>query len=161
VVATENDANNQTDPADDQARDAEAKQRRERTVRIARRIGYVLFLGGGLALFVTLVVGVVQGISTNKVWDPYTSEPYYGAECLEDARHLIEDASTYERVVPPWENRYHRWVSRCKKRHPSVFQMLKQSRESIRRSGDRGEPAGSPTSENHQPSSDAGRTTEN
>lgn len=122
----------QEEASGDEEPSTEAERRRERTVRIARRAGYVLFLGGGLVLFTTLVVGVVGGITDQRVWDPYTGEPYYGAECLDEARQLIEEASAYDRVEPPWENRYHRWVSGCKERHPDVFQMLDQTRRSIR-----------------------------
>jgi hypothetical protein len=120
--------------ADDESqRQDDLDPQRQRHNTLVRRAGYVVFIGGGVAMFLAMLVGVVQGIRTEKVWDPYTGLPHREGECLERSRNLMLDAGRLERLRPQWENRYRDWVVRCKDRHAEAYELLKETRTVLRK----------------------------
>ena len=106
----------------------ESPEARERTERIVRRIGYALFLGGGLAMFVAMMVGVVNGIRQDRAWNPYTGKRHRQVECLDRTRRLMLDAGERPDLTPKWTGRYRDWISRCRDNHPELYQLLEETR---------------------------------
>lgn len=119
----------------DRQDDAETRKVDERTTTIVRRIGYVLFMGGGLLLFIPMLVGVAVGISEGEVWDPFTEErvdPEAGAaDCEEDARHLIAEAGQLDSFESAWDERHSAWVDKCRDDHPELYDLLRDSRRDL------------------------------
>lgn len=128
---------------DDSQRPDEVDPERERHNTLVRRAGYAVFIGGGVAMFLAMLVGVVQGIRGEQVWDPYTGMPHREGECLERSRTLMLDAGGLERLRPQWENRYRDWVIRCKDSHSEAYELLKETRTVLRKRGGNGPESGS------------------
>ena len=97
---------------------------KQRTKKIVRRAGYVVFLGVGFAMFLAMMIGVINGIQEGRAWNPYTGEPVRGLDCVEDARGLMLDAGEMEELDPPWVGRYREWVTRCKDSHGDLYEIL-------------------------------------
>lgn len=110
------------DPPDEPQSDEPSEKQRTKT--IVRRLGYVVFIGGGFTMFLLMMVGVVNGIQEGKAWNPYTGKPVQEGKCLESARQLLMDAGEMNRIEPPWEGRYREWVTRCKDDHPDLYEVL-------------------------------------
>lgn len=106
----------------------EQHKARQRTIRVVRRIGYVVFLGGGLAMFTAMMIGVVNGLRYDRAWNPYTGQRHRQVECLDRARALMLDARVEEPLDPKWVGRYRDWISRCRDNHPELYQLLSETR---------------------------------
>lgn len=122
----------------DESREAESKSsERERTKKYVRWSGRLVFLGGGFAMFVLMMVGVVRGIQGERAWDPYTGEPHHEGQCLDEARQLMLDAGELEGYSPPWDRRYVEWVKSCKESHPSIHEMLRATHSDLQKRRDK------------------------
>ncbi len=107
-----------------------------RTKKYVRRVGYVVCIGGGFAMFLMMLLGVVDGIRHDRAWDPYTGQPVEKQDCLEDARRLLLDAGEMEELDPPWVGRYRKWVTRCKDRHDDLFEILADTHSELQKLDD-------------------------
>lgn len=108
---------------------------KERTKKYVRRLGYVVFFGGGFSMFVAMMIGVVQGINSGEVWDPYTGHRHEEGECIERTRGLVQSAAELDRLKPKWEGRYREWGVRCKDNHPELYELLKRTRSDLQERG--------------------------
>ena len=110
---------------------------KERTAKITRRVGYVVFMGGGLLIFIPMLIGVGTGISSGDVWDPYTDEKVAvsspATDCKEDARRLIKMSSDLDGLEPEWDEPYRAWLTRCKNDYPTLYDVLETTRQELRR----------------------------
>lgn len=112
-------------------------QVKERTARLVRRLGYVVFMGGGLLIFIPMLIGVGSGIGNDRIWDPFTGARV-GAEqrtidCAGEARRLLVDAGRQEALSASWDEPYRAWLTRCKKQEPQLFNLLRETRQELRR----------------------------
>ena len=105
---------------------------KERTATLARRVGYVLFMGGGLLIFIPMLIGVGSGIKNDRVWDPFTESRVgvesTGIDCEEEARRLLVEAGRHGRLEASWDEPFRAWRTRCRKSYPQLFDMLRQTR---------------------------------
>lgn len=110
----------------------------QRTRQLVLRVGNVFFILVAMGLFLPMLVGVGQGIADKKVWDPYTGKPVYGqaeehGACVEEARLLLMEAGRHERLVRTWAEPYREWQTRCRKKHPRLYEALSHTRDELRR----------------------------
>ena len=114
------------------AQHAEAREKFERTEKVVRRIGYVVLFGAVLLISVPMVVGAIQGLQTDEIWDPFTGEPVMADEvdvdCIDEAVHLTRHAE----FDGEWERRFRRWRERCSDDYDSVYAMLNRVRDQLR-----------------------------
>ena len=112
------------------------EEARERTETLVRRIGYVVFMGGGLLVFIPMVIAVANGISSGEVWDPYTHERVgaksAATDCIEDAKRLIEIAPEQPELTTRWDETYRAWVTRCRDDHRDLYDVLRSTRQELR-----------------------------
>ncbi len=112
------------------------RQIKERTARLVRRVGYVVFMGGGLLIFIPMLIGVGSGISRNRIWDPYTGHPVgrkqRTIDCDEEARRLMVQAGRETSLTAKWDEPYRAWLTRCKKREPKLYDLLRATRQQLR-----------------------------
>ncbi len=117
--------------ADSESSGQSAPPGKVRTQKYVRRAGYVVCMVGGFAIFVMMMVGVVNGIRQESAWDPYTGQPVESQQCLEDARQLLMDAGAKTELDPPWVGRYRKWVSRCKDHHDDLYEILSDTHSDL------------------------------
>jgi hypothetical protein len=112
------------------------QQIKERTATIVRRLGYLIFMGGGLLIFVPMIVGVSMGVSNNEIWDPFTGKPVESKQrtidCEEQARRLMVEAGKLERLKGSWSEAHSAWIVRCRTDHPDLHTMLSVTRQQLR-----------------------------
>ncbi len=116
----------------------EEEERLEELARPIRRAGYLILLGLVLLLVVPMIVGGIQGIRNDQVWDPLTgssvSSSEGAVECQSEAGELIYMAgSASSRDQQRWEQRYRRWLVRCRQEYPNLLDLLNQTRERMHR----------------------------
>lgn len=114
----------------DQKGEPNPEEVRDRTSKVVRRIGYVVFMGGGLLLFIPMLFGVARGIHEDEVWDPFTGERVESdartTDCEDDARRLLSDAD--DSGTEAWESSYSAWIDKCRGDHPEVYELLRDTR---------------------------------
>lgn len=106
-------------------------------IRKARRLGYVIFFGTAVIVFLPIAIGAISGLQNDRVWDPFTGEQISAQaadlDCREDAAALLMEAGRSEGLTSVWEQRHRRWVTRCKAEEPAAFSMLRSARNELRR----------------------------
>lgn len=100
----------------------------QETRRTVLRVGNILFAVLGFSIFIPMLVGVGQGISERKVWDPYTDEPVYAApdgemDCVERGRKLLQAGQLTE-LERSWAEPYREWQMRCRDKHLDLSEAL-------------------------------------
>ncbi|MFW5966113.1 MAG: hypothetical protein ACOCV2_01290 [Persicimonas sp.] len=114
----------------DQHGEPHPEEVRDRTATMVRRIGYVVFMGGGLLLFIPMLIGVARGIQENEVWDPFTGDRVESdaraTDCEEDARRLLREAD--DAASASWESSYSAWIDKCRDDHGEVYELLRDVR---------------------------------
>ncbi len=124
--------------------DREARE--ERTLKIVRRIGYVVLFGAALGVFTPLIIGVGVGIKKDQMWDPFTDHVVSRADssisCLDDAQNLIVDTASGELAEgksaagrAKWDQRFSLWIARCRSDHGDVYDILRSRRDGMRDKG--------------------------
>ena len=109
----------------------------QETRRNVLRFGNVAVAVVGLAIFLPLIVGVAQGISSQQVWDPYTGAPIYPpegvarSECVERARLLLLEAGNLSSLKRSWAEPQREWQMRCRARHPDLSEALQSTRDAL------------------------------
>lgn len=120
----------------DEPRELSADQIKERSARLVRRLGYLVFMGTGFAVFIPMIIAVASGIKNGEIWDPETGRVVAGGrqemDCQGEARHMIEKAATLPKYSSHWDARYREWLLRCKTSNPEAYDMLRGSRQSFR-----------------------------
>lgn len=110
---------------------------KERTATLVRRLGYVVFMGGGLLLFVPMLIAVGSGIKNDRIWDPFTGEQVHRSEravnCQEQARQLLVEAGAEQQLTANWDQPYRVWITRCRDDYPQMYDMLRETRRDLRR----------------------------
>jgi hypothetical protein len=113
------------------------KQIKERTAKIIRRLGYLVFMGGGLLIFIPMIIGVGKGVSNNEIWDPFTGHAVESTErtvdCDEQARQLMVRAGSLDRLSGTWTEAHSAWIVRCQEEHPELYDMLQTTRQQVRK----------------------------
>ncbi|TXC78036.1 hypothetical protein FRC91_04715 [Bradymonadales bacterium TMQ1] len=113
------------------------EQRLQSVTRKARRLGYVLFFGTAVLVFLPITIGAFSGLRSGQVWDPFTGEQVGATsvehDCRQDATGLLMEAGRLTTLSASWENRHRRWVTRCKGEEPVAFSMLRSARSELRR----------------------------
>lgn len=121
----------------DPTSDPTPEEIKSRTATVVRRLGYLIFMGGGLLIFIPMLVGVASGIKNDRIWDPVTQQPVQAtdrqADCQGEARRLMMDAALYDRLRSSWDEPYRAWITRCQKQHPDLYDMLRDTRRELRR----------------------------
>ncbi|MFP4600357.1 MAG: hypothetical protein ACLFVJ_19030 [Persicimonas sp.] len=109
---------------------------KERTATIVRRLGYLVFMGGGLLIFIPMLIGVGSGIKNERIWDPFTKAPVTSTEravdCQEQARRLMIQAGLQDKLTARWDEPYRAWITRCRSDHPDLYDMLRETRQDLR-----------------------------
>ncbi len=111
----------------------------QKTRRKVIRFGNVLFAAIGFGIFVPMLIGVGQGISSQEVWDPYTGEPVYAkdgdaADCVERGRRLLLGAGSLTSLERSWAEPHREWQMRCRAAHPELSDALQRTRDELRES---------------------------
>ncbi len=113
-----------------------AQEKFDRAHKISRRILYVLLFGAGFAIFGPMVVGAIQGVQNDRIWDPFTGMPVAGEaaelDCLEEAGDLIYLAGEQGEYDGRWEQRHRRWRVRCQDDEHELYHLLTRTRERLR-----------------------------
>src|SRR5690606_34295045 len=118
----------------------------ERTLKIVRRVGYVVLFGTAFCVFVPLILGVGLGIKQDRIWDPFTGHAVSRADssisCLDEAQQLIVDKALDGAAAGSsgqvsggsagWDKRFSFWVARCRSEHNDVYDMLRSRRDGLR-----------------------------
>ncbi len=128
--------------------DREARE--ERTLKIVRRIGYVVLFGTALGVFAPIIIGVGVGIKNDRMWDPFTGHVISRADssigCLEEAQHMIVDTASDsiaggKQIAgqaggrAKWDQRFSLWIARCRSDHGDVYDILRSRRDEMREDG--------------------------
>ena len=110
---------------------------KERTAKLVRRLGYVIFMGGGLLIFVPMLIGVGSGISNDRVWDPVTGDAVQSdqreLDCPGEARRLMMQAGRQETLTAKWDEPYRLWLAKCQQENPELYDLLSNTRQQLRR----------------------------
>lgn len=110
---------------------------KERTAKIVRRLGYVVFMGGGLLIFIPMLIGVGSGISNDRVWDPVTGDAVKSdqreLDCKGEARRLMLEAGRQESLSATWDEPYRLWLAKCRDENTELYDMLSKTRQQLRR----------------------------
>lgn len=121
------------------------EQRLQNVTRKARRLGYVVFFGTAVLVFLPIAFGAITGIRDGRIWDPFTGQQVGAGsvepDCRQDATDLLMEAGRLNALSASWENRRRRWVTRCKGEEPVAFSMLRTARGELRRGASGGEAA--------------------
>lgn len=122
------------DPESMTPEELEAARRR---AKIIRRTGFAFAFVAMVYLSGPMIYGAFSGVAAGQIWDPFTGEALQqGATpsdtCLTEAEELISESATLARVQPAWDDRVTAWTVRCRKEHPSVFQMIVETRRKLR-----------------------------
>lgn len=105
----------------------------ENSERWIRRVGYVVLFGAAAAIFVPMVVGAIEGVQNHRVWDPFTGSPVMEElDCIDEAGDLIYLAGERPGANGRWEQRYNRWVTRCRDDHQDLHDLLSLTRKRLR-----------------------------
>lgn len=105
----------------------------EKTERRIRGVGYIVLFGAAIAIFVPMVLGAIEGVQKNRVWDPFTGSPVMEElDCVDEAGDLIYLAGEHSEVSGRWEQRYNRWVTRCRDDHQELHDLLRLTRKRMR-----------------------------
>ena len=108
----------------------------EKTHKIARRVGYILLFGAGFVIFIPMVLGAINGVKNDRIWDPITGLPLSveepELECIREASDLMYLAGEYGEYEPQWEQRFRRWQLRCQEDYPEWAHQLTETRERLR-----------------------------
>jgi hypothetical protein len=93
-------------------------------------------MGGGLLIFIPMLIGVGTGIQSGDVWDPYTDEKVAvttpATDCREDARRLVKMSAEMDDLEPEWDEPYRAWLTRCKNDYPTLYDVLETTRQELR-----------------------------
>lgn len=115
---------------------AELRERFKKEEARFRHLGYFLFFGLAVVVFIPLGVGVVTGIVRGQAWDPFTGEEAFDErrelDCRREATDLIFIAGGEDRLHNSWEQRYRRWVVRCQDPHLDYYEHLTLARDRLR-----------------------------
>jgi hypothetical protein len=113
------------------------EQIKERSATIFRRLGYLIFMGGGLFIFIPMIIGVSIGVSNDEIWDPFTGRSVGSTErtidCGEQARRLMVRAGGLDRLRGTWSEAHSAWIVDCKDQHPDMYDMLTSTRQQLRK----------------------------
>ncbi|TXD36432.1 hypothetical protein FRC96_10150 [Lujinxingia vulgaris] len=113
------------------------EQRLQSVTRKARRLGYIVFFGTAVLVFLPITIGAISGLRDGRVWDPFTGQQVSARaedpDCRRDATSLLMEAGRLNALSASWENRHRRWVTRCKGEEPVAFSMLRSARGELRR----------------------------
>ena len=108
-----------------------------KTRRLTLRFGTLFFALCGVALFAPMIVGVAQGISRGRIWDPYTGQLVRQdgprLACMEEAQRLMMQAGNHDKLVRAWGQPYQDWVTTCHEAHPELYELLSKTREQLLR----------------------------
>ena len=99
-----------------------------------RHAGYVIFFGLAALVFLPMAAGIITGLTRDRVWDPFTGAAVIGdadVDCKREAADLIFRAGAKEQSLQHWEERYRRWVVRCKDENHDVYDLLFLTRKRI------------------------------
>lgn len=104
--------------------------------KLIRRGGFAFFAVVTLVVCVPMLIGVIKGIASQRIWDPYTDQMLSDSksdesECRSRAERLIRQAGTMTVREPAWEEQVRVWTVRCRKEHPEAYQMLTSTRRHI------------------------------
>ncbi len=126
-----------TDLTDDPNRpdDSEMTEHPEykRVTRLVQRIGLLLLGVTSLFVFLPMILGVADGISNDRVWDPVTGQPVLESKpCVDEARRLFAQAGTLKTLVPSWAEPYREWKVKCGSEHKSLHEALTRTRDELR-----------------------------
>lgn len=120
----------------EEKRSGAERRRFERLETRFRRLGYIIFFGVAGLLFFPVLIGAIQGIRNDQVWDPFTGEPVHARErtvdCESETGELIFLAGEYDGLDGAWEMRYRRWMNRCREQNPEYYRLLKGTRDRLR-----------------------------
>lgn len=109
---------------------------KERTTRKVRHLGYVVFMGGGLLIFVPMIIAVFSGINNDRIWEPQTGQAVVRqgsqTDCTNEARRMLVDADELSRITSKWDASYREWLLRCRKNNPGLYDLVRQTRQELR-----------------------------
>lgn len=112
------------------------RERYEQTRQRVLLVGYVVMFLVGFAIFIPMVVGAVQGVRTDQIWDSFTGEEItaddHAVDCRQEAGDLIFLAGQYEELDGRWERRYRLWTERCQQDHQDLYHVLVGTRDRLR-----------------------------
>ncbi len=120
-------------PVDEQER---VRKRYEQVRQRVLLIGYVGMFLVGFAIFIPMVVGAIQGVRTDQIWDSFTGEAIsaedHGLDCRQEAGDLMYLAGEYQELDSRWERRYRLWTDRCQQEYQDLYHMLVETRDRLR-----------------------------
>lgn len=113
----------------------------QETRRNVIRFGHVFFITLAMVVFIPILIGVGQGISSKQVWDPYNGELVYSgdgvlstaaSDCVERAGRLLSEGAQLQALERSWAEPQREWQMRCRKEHPDLSQLLSRTRDRLR-----------------------------
>lgn len=140
VVESMTTPSNPPEPGDPDTKATQVDEARARieaqTVKIVRRVGYVVFGTAALYVFVPMIIGTAMGIHQDRIWDPFTGQPLTRSEvaitCLDDAQLMMVEAGKLTSLTSGWEAQFRHWVTRCRREHSNAYDMLRATRSQLR-----------------------------
>lgn len=111
----------------------------QKTRRRVIRVGTIIFTLIGFGIFVPMLLGVWKGITSERVWDPYTNVPVYagdndGDDCVERGRKLLVSAGQIGALERSWAEPHREWQMRCREAHLELSDALQKTRDELRES---------------------------
>lgn len=100
-------------------------------IRKFRKYGFIALGIFWLALVIPMFIGVFGGYNTDRVWDPYTGKALEGDDitrCAVDAELLLSEAETIEKLERRWELQARKWMVKCRKRKPDLYDKITRTR---------------------------------
>ena len=94
-------------------------------VNWVKRGAYLIVFLSMLFIALTLLIGSIRSVQSDRVWDPYTGERYVNisqASCVLEAERLIRGPASSRQSV--WSKGLSDWTTRCQFHAPHVHQIM-------------------------------------
>lgn len=108
-----------------------------KTRKMVMRVGTAFFGLAALFMFLPMIIGVAQGISKKRIWDPYTNQSIHmeggRIRCVEEAQRLMLEAGRRTTLTRHWAEPYRDWSTNCKNSHKALYELLDRTRLKLRK----------------------------
>lgn len=116
--------------------DNEILEARRLRARTQRRLGFAGIGIVTLYLIVPMLIGAFCGASRGELWDPYTGQRWEpeaetDAACYDEARRLIAEAATLDKLTRKWDAPVREWQTKCRGKHHDLYKLVTDTRNEL------------------------------